>query len=41
VPMLLYRPSRSWGLANYYFWFPHHLPANREAVTAGEGDEND
>ena len=28
VPALLYRPSRSWWLMNYYFFFPQHLPGN-------------
>lgn len=28
VPVLLYRPSRSWWLMNYYFFLPRHLPAN-------------
>jgi uncharacterized protein (DUF983 family) len=27
-PALFYRSSRSWWLMNYYFVFPHHLPAN-------------
>jgi uncharacterized protein (DUF983 family) len=27
-PVLFYRASRSWWLMNYYFFFPHHLPAN-------------
>lgn len=39
VPALLYRSSRSWFLMNYYFFLPHHLPANREKGGAGE-DEN-
>lgn len=38
VPALLYRSSRSWWLMNYYFFLPHHLPANR-TLAAGE-DEN-
>ena len=41
VPALLYRPSRSWGLANYYFFLPQHLPANREGVPTNAGDHND
>jgi uncharacterized protein (DUF983 family) len=41
VPALLYRPSRSWGLANYYFFLPQHLPANREGPPTGGGDQND
>ena len=28
VPFLLYRPSRSWSLLNYYLFFPGELPAN-------------
>ena len=28
VPLLLYRPSRSWGLLNYYIFCPEELPAN-------------
>ena len=38
-PLLFYRSSRSWWLMNYYFFLPHHLPANREALKTG-GDEN-
>ena len=34
VPVLLYRPSRSWGLMNYYFFFPGELPANGGGLTA-------
>lgn len=36
VPALLYRSSRSWFLMNYYFFLPHHLPANGGAGRAGE-----
>ena len=39
VPALLYRPSRSWWLMNYYLLFPHHLPANQRELRQGE-DEN-
>lgn len=39
VPVLLYRPSRSWWLMNYYLFVPHHLPANRPDTGPG-GDEN-
>lgn len=39
VPILLYRPSRSWWLMNYYFFLPHHLPANQREVADNE-DEN-
>lgn len=31
VPMIIYRPSRSWWLMNYYFFLPQHLPANQES----------
>ena len=27
-PALFYRSSRSWWLMQYYFFLPHHLPAN-------------
>ncbi len=37
-PALFYRSSRSWWLMNYYFFFPHHLPAN--GGTGREGDDN-
>ena len=39
VPMLFYRSSRSWWLMSYYFFLPHHLPANRGELAAGQ-DEN-
>ena len=32
MPALLYRPSRSWWLMNYYFFLPRHLPAHRPEV---------
>jgi uncharacterized protein (DUF983 family) len=35
-PMIFYRASRSWWLMNYYFFFPHHLPANGGTGRAGE-----
>jgi hypothetical protein len=39
VPILLYRSSRSWWLMNYYFFLPHHLPANQEAeLPKGDGN---
>lgn len=38
VPALLYRPSRSWFLMNYYLVLPHHLPANGGTGHAGEDD---
>ena len=37
-PALFYRSSRSWWLMNYYFFFPHHLPANGGKGRAGEDD---
>lgn len=37
-PMLFYRSSRSWWLMNYYFFFPHHLPANGGTGRAGQDD---
>jgi len=39
VPMVLYRSSRSWWLASYYLFLPHHLPANQRELGAGE-DQN-
>lgn len=36
VPALFYRSSRSWWLMNYYFFLPHHLPANGGKGRAGE-----
>jgi uncharacterized protein (DUF983 family) len=39
LPVLFYRSSRSWWLMNYYVFLPHHLPANRLHLNAGE-DEN-
>jgi uncharacterized protein (DUF983 family) len=36
VPALLYRSSRSWWLMNYYFFVPHHLPANQRELAPGE-----
>lgn len=36
VPILFYRSSRSWWLMNYYFFLPHHLPANGGKGRAGE-----
>jgi uncharacterized protein (DUF983 family) len=39
IPALFYRSSRSWFLMNYYFFLPHHLPANRDGTPVGE-DEN-
>jgi len=38
-PALFYRSSRSWWLMNYYFFFPHHLPANGGSGRAGN-DKN-
>ena len=37
-PALFYRSSRSWWLMNYYFFLPHHLPANGGTGRAGEDD---
>jgi hypothetical protein len=38
-PILFYRASRSWWLMNYYFFFPHHLPANGgKGRSAGDGN---
>ena len=37
-PALFYRSSRSWWLMNYYFFFPHHLPANGGKGRGGEDD---
>ena len=37
-PALFYRSSRSWWLMNYYFFFPHHLPANGGKGRSGEDD---
>ncbi len=34
VPLLLYRPSRSWWLMNYYLVLPHLLPANAADETS-------
>jgi hypothetical protein len=36
VPILLYRPARSWWLMNYYFFLPHHLPANQRDLAPYE-----
>lgn len=36
VPALLYRPSRSWWLMNYYVFLPQHLPANGGKGRIGE-----
>lgn len=39
VPVLFYRSSRSWWLMCYYYFLPHHLPANRpEPVTGEDGN---
>ena len=39
-PALFYRSSRSWWLMNYYFFLPHHLPANRDGAPPPGQDEN-
>jgi hypothetical protein len=31
VPILLYRPSKSWWLMCYHLFFPDHLPENWSA----------
>ena len=36
VPVLFYRSSRSWWLANYYAFLPHHLPANQRELSEHE-----
>lgn len=36
VPVLFYRSSRSWWLANYYAFLPHHLPANQRELSDNE-----
>ncbi len=36
VPILLYRPARSWWLMNYYFFLPYHLPANQRELAPDE-----
>jgi endogenous inhibitor of DNA gyrase (YacG/DUF329 family) len=38
-PVLFYRSSRSWWLMAYFFFLPHHLPANARERSGGE-DEN-
>ena len=38
-PVLFYRSSRSWWLMAYFFFLPHHLPANARELSGGE-DEN-
>jgi predicted alpha/beta hydrolase len=37
-PVLFYRSSRSWWLMSYYFFLPHHLPANRGELAAQQDD---
>ncbi len=37
-PALFYRSSRSWWLMNYYFFLPHHLPANGGKGRVGQDD---
>ena len=36
LPIAFYRSSRSWWLASYYLFLPHHLPANQRELGAGE-----
>ena len=38
VPALLYRPSRSWFLMNYFFFLPQHLPVNKPAPGPGQDE---
>jgi len=38
IPILLYRPSRSWWLGFYYFFLPAHLPANQRPLAEGEDE---
>jgi len=38
LPVVSYRSSRSWWLASYYLFLPHHLPANQRVLNAGEDD---
>ncbi|MFM1851406.1 MAG: hypothetical protein RIS54_1090 [Verrucomicrobiota bacterium] len=38
-PVLFYRSSRSWWLMAYYYFLPHHLPANQRPIAPDE-DEN-
>ncbi|MCC6415727.1 MAG: TFIIB-type zinc ribbon-containing protein [Opitutaceae bacterium] len=35
-PVLFYRSSRSWWLMAYYYFLPHHLPANQRPIAEGE-----
>lgn len=35
VPFLLYRPSQSWSLMNYYIFAPEELPANHPGGISG------
>ena len=36
MPVLFYRSSRSWWLANYYFFLPQHLPVNQRELADNE-----
>ena len=38
-PVLFYRTSRSLWLMQYYFFLPHHLPANRAGLDLVKGDD--
>lgn len=38
-PVIFYRSSRSWWLMAYYYFLPHHLPANQRPIAPDE-DEN-
>lgn len=39
-PMLFYRSSRSWWLMSYYYFLPHHLPANQGRLEPGQDENN-
>jgi uncharacterized protein (DUF983 family) len=36
MPFILYRPSRSWALLNYYIFCPEELPANARKPHRGD-----
>ena len=40
VPILFYRSSRSWWRMSYFFFLPHHLPANRDETPPGQDDNS-
>jgi uncharacterized protein (DUF983 family) len=41
VPLILYRPSKSLWLMTYYYFFPHHLPANGWTQGDDRGQQRD